>query len=118
MVLQGKHPIIVEYAKDLVPAQNVCLSNASFLRDVLEYHKVPTYLEHTIREIKDKTVVIASKDGKNVFADPTDPRGLSKEASASFPHLSAARARTSTASATVSPSATCVPLSGAHGTSA
>ena len=64
MVLQGKHPIIVEYAKDLVPAQNVCLSNASFLRDVLEYHKVPTYLEHTIREIKDKTVVIASKDGK------------------------------------------------------
>ena len=67
MVLQGKHPIIVEYAKDLVPAQNVCLSNASFLRDVLEYHKVPTYLEHTIREIKDKTVVIASKDGKNVF---------------------------------------------------
>lgn len=67
MVLQGKHPVIVEYAKDLVPAQNVCLSNASFLRDALEYHKVPTYLEHTIREIKDKTVVIASKDGKNVF---------------------------------------------------
>ena len=67
MVLQGKHPVIVEYAKDLVPAQNVCLSNASFLRDVLEYHKVPTYLEHTIKEIKDKTVVIASKDGKNVI---------------------------------------------------
>ena len=67
MVLQGKHPIIVEYAKDLVPAQNVCLSNASFLRDVLEYHKVPTYLEHTIKEIKDKTVVVASKDGKNVI---------------------------------------------------
>ena len=67
MVLQGKHPVIVEYAKDLVPAQNVCLSNASFLRDVLAYHNVPTYLEHTIREIKDKTVVVASKDGKNVF---------------------------------------------------
>ena len=67
MIKQGKHPIIVEFAKDLVPAQNVCLSNASFLRDALEYHKVPVYLEHTIREIKDKTVVIASKDGKNVF---------------------------------------------------
>ena len=67
MVLQGKHPMIVEFARDLVPAQNVCLSNASFLRDALEYHKVPVYLEHTIREIKDKTVVIASKDGKNVF---------------------------------------------------
>ena len=67
MIKQGKHPIIVEFAKDLVPAQNVCLSNASFLRDAIEYHKVPVYLEHTIREIKDKTVVIASKDGKNVF---------------------------------------------------
>ena len=67
MIKQGKHPIIVEFAKDLVPAQNVCLSNASFLRDAMEYHKVPVYLEHTIREIKDKTAVIASKDGKNVF---------------------------------------------------
>ena len=51
MIKQGKHPIIVEFAKDLVPAQNVCLSNASFLRDAMEYHKVPVYLEHTIREI-------------------------------------------------------------------
>ena len=67
MIKQGKHPIIVEFARDLVPAQNVCLSNASFLRDAMEYHKVPVYLEHTIREIKDKTAVIASKDGKNVF---------------------------------------------------
>ena len=67
MIKQGKHPIIVEFAKDLVPAQNVCLSNASFLRDAMEFHKVPVYLEHTIREIKDKTAVIASKDGKNVF---------------------------------------------------
>ena len=67
MIKQGKHPIIVEFAKDLVPAQNVCLSNASFLRDAMEYHKVPVYLEHTIREIKDKTAVVASKDGKNVF---------------------------------------------------
>ena len=67
MIKQGKHPIIVEFARDLVPAQNVCLSNASFLRDAMEYHKVPVYLEHTIREIKDKTAVVASKDGKNVF---------------------------------------------------
>ncbi len=66
MILQGKHPIIVEYAKDLVPAQNVCLSNASFLRDMMLYKKVPTYLESTITEIKDHTVVIRSKDGKTV----------------------------------------------------
>ena len=66
MILQGKHPVIVEYAKDLVPAQNVCLSNASFLRDMMLYKKVPTYLESTITEIKDHTVVIRSKDGKTV----------------------------------------------------
>lgn len=66
MILQGKHPIIVEYAKDLVPAQNVCLSNASFLRDMLEYKQVPTYLESTITNIGDKTITVKSKDGKTV----------------------------------------------------
>ena len=66
MILQGKHPIIVEYAKDLVPAQNVCLANASFLRDMMTYKKVPVYLESTITEIGDKTVTIKSKDGKTV----------------------------------------------------
>ena len=63
MVLQGKHPIIVEYAKDLVPAQNVCLANASYLRDAMEYHQVPVYLESSIAAINDKTVVIKGKDG-------------------------------------------------------
>ena len=48
MILQGKHPMIVEYAKDLVPAQNVCLANASFLRDMMEYKNVPVYLESTM----------------------------------------------------------------------
>ena len=66
MILQGKHPIIVEYARDLVPAQNVCLSNASFLRDMLAFKQVPTYLESTITNIGDKTVTIKSKDGKTV----------------------------------------------------
>ena len=66
MILQGKHPVIVEYAKDLVPAQNVCLSNASFLRDMMTYKKVPVFLESTITEIGEKTVTIKSKDGKTV----------------------------------------------------
>ena len=63
MILQGKHPLIVEYAKDLVPAQNVCLANASFLRDMMEYKNVPVYLESTITEIGDDYVVIKHKDG-------------------------------------------------------
>ena len=63
MILQGKHPMIVEYAKDLVPAQNVCLANASFLRDMMEYKNVPVYLESTITEIGDGYVIVRRKDG-------------------------------------------------------
>ena len=63
MVLQGKHPMIVEYAKDLVPAQNVCLANASFLRDMLAFKQVPVYLESTITEIGDGYVIVKHKDG-------------------------------------------------------
>ena len=58
MILQGKHPMIVEYAKDLVPAQNVCLANASFLRDMLAFKQTPIYLESTITEIGDGYVVV------------------------------------------------------------
>ena len=49
MILQGKHPMIVEYARDLVPAQNVCLANASFLRDMMEYTASTYNLNDTFR---------------------------------------------------------------------
>ncbi|NLC73174.1 MAG: FAD-dependent oxidoreductase [Ruminococcaceae bacterium] len=64
LVLQGKHPTIVEFAADLIAAQNVSLANTSFLRDALRYHKVPIYLETTITEIGDKKVTCKGKDGK------------------------------------------------------
>jgi 2-enoate reductase len=64
LILQGKHPIIVEYAPDLVAAQATCLANTSFLRDAMEYHKVPVYLESTITEIRDNGVTVKDKDGK------------------------------------------------------
>ena len=41
----------------------VPLPNASFLREALVFHKVPIYLESTISEIKDGSVVIKGKDG-------------------------------------------------------
>ena len=66
MIQQGKHPVIVEYAGDLVPAQNVCLANASFLRDAMDYHQVPVYLNSTIINIGDKTVTVKTKDGSTV----------------------------------------------------
>jgi 2-enoate reductase len=64
LILQGKHPIIVEYAPDLVAAQATCLANTSFLRDAMEYHKVPVYLESTITDIRDNGVTVKGEDGK------------------------------------------------------
>ena len=64
LVLQGKHPIIVEYANDLIAAQATCLANTSFLRDAMEYHKVPTYLHSTITAIRDGSVTVKGPDGK------------------------------------------------------
>ena len=64
LILQGKHPIIVDIACDLIAAQATCLANTSFLRDAMEYHKVPVYLESTITAIEDGYVMVKGKDGK------------------------------------------------------
>ncbi|MBQ7896565.1 MAG: 2-enoate reductase, partial [Oscillospiraceae bacterium] len=40
------------------------LANTSFLRDAMEYHKVPVYLESTITAIEDGYVMVKGKDGK------------------------------------------------------
>ena len=70
LVLQGKHPIIVEYANDLVAAQATCLANTSFLRDAMEYHKVPTYLESTVTEITDTGCTVKNvKTGETFFVE-------------------------------------------------
>ena len=63
LILQGKHPIIVEYANDLVNAQATCLANTSFLRDAMEYHKVPVYLHSTVTEIGDGYAMVKGPDG-------------------------------------------------------
>ena len=63
LVYQGKHPTVVEYAVDLIATPMVPLPNASFLREALVFHGVPIYLESTISEIKDGSVVIKGKDG-------------------------------------------------------
>ena len=70
LVLAGKHPIIVEYGNDLVAAQATCLANTSFLRDAMEYHKVPVYLHSTITEIGDGYCMIKTPDG--VFRQECD----------------------------------------------
>ena len=66
MVLQGKHPIIVEYANDLIATPGTCLANASFLREMLAFKKVPVYLNSTITEIGDGFVMVKQKDGTEI----------------------------------------------------
>ena len=66
----GKHPIIVEYANDLVAAQATCLANTSYLRDAMEYHKVPVYLHSTVTEITDKGCPVKNvQTGETFFVE-------------------------------------------------
>ena len=66
----GKHPIIVEYANDLIAAQATCLANTSFLRDALEFHQVPVYLHSTVTEITDKGCTVKNvQTGETFFVE-------------------------------------------------
>ena len=66
----GKHPIIVEYANDLVAAQATCLANTSYLRDAMEYHTVPVYLHSTVTEITDKGCTVKNvQTGETFFVE-------------------------------------------------
>ncbi|MFA7223077.1 MAG: FAD-dependent oxidoreductase, partial [Bacilli bacterium] len=66
LCLKGKKPTIVEMKDDLIAAHGVCLANSSYLRDYFKLHKTPVYLESKIKEIKNKSAVITTKDGKEV----------------------------------------------------
>ena len=68
--LKGKNPIIVEVRNDLMAVPGICLANTSYLRDYFNWKKVPVYLESSVAEIKDKTVVIKTQNGdEEVKAD-------------------------------------------------
>ena len=67
LVLQGKHPMIVEYANDLIVTPGTCLANASFLREMLAFKQVPVYLEHTITEVGDGYVMVQARAGGEPF---------------------------------------------------
>ena len=64
LYLDGKKPVIVEAKHDLIVADGVCLANSSYLRDFFNANKVPAYLETSVKEIKDGSVVIKDKNGK------------------------------------------------------
>ena len=64
--LQGKHPLIVEMKDDLVSQTGVCLANSSYLREYFAWKKVPVYLETKLAEVKEKSIIVVDKEGKEI----------------------------------------------------
>ncbi len=70
LALKGHHPVIVEMKDDLVSQKGVCLANSSYLREWFALHKVPVYLESTMLEVKDGSLVCRQKEGaENIGTD-------------------------------------------------
>ena len=71
LALEGKDVTIIEMKDDLIAQKGVCLANSSYLREWFALHKTPVYLEATLKEVRDASVVIAQKDGeeKEIPAD-------------------------------------------------
>lgn len=67
LFLKGKKPFIVEMKNDLIAVRGVCLANSSYLRDFFKTNSVPVFLEHTIKNIMKDGVVVADKNGKEMF---------------------------------------------------
>ena len=66
LALKGKNPIIVEMKDVLVSQKGVCLANSSYLREWFALNKTPVYLETTLKEVKDGSIVCTQKDGKEI----------------------------------------------------
>ncbi len=65
LALTGKKPVIVEMKSDLVAQTGVCLANSSYLREYFALHEIPVYLETTLKEVKDGSIVVTGKDGQD-----------------------------------------------------
>lgn len=64
---KGKKPIIVEMTDELIKAVGVCAANSECLRDYMRYYQVPLYMESTVKQINENSVVIETKDGEKVL---------------------------------------------------
>ena len=66
LALQGKQPVIIEMKNDLIAQTGVCLANSSYLREWFAWKKVPVYLETTLQEVKDDSIVCKDASGKEI----------------------------------------------------
>ena len=68
---KGRHPVIVEMNDDLIAVKNICLANTSYLRDCFKTNKVPVYLNASVKEIREGSVLILDEN-KNLVTLPAD----------------------------------------------
>ena len=64
LALKGKKPVIVEMKDDLISQPGVCLANSSYLREWFALHKVPVYLETSLKEVRDGNILVKDKESK------------------------------------------------------
>ncbi|MBQ0145514.1 MAG: FAD-dependent oxidoreductase [Lachnospiraceae bacterium] len=64
LCLAGKDVTIVEMKNDLVAQTGVCLANSSYLREYFALHKVPVYLNTTLKEVKDASIICKNAGGE------------------------------------------------------
>lgn len=64
LCLAGRDVTIVEMKNDLVAQTGVCLANSSYLREYFALHKVPVYLNTTLKEVKDGSIVCTNAGGE------------------------------------------------------
>ena len=63
LALQGKKPVIVEMKDDLIAQKGVCLAQQLLPEGMVRPHKIPVYLETTLKEVGEKAIVCRGKDG-------------------------------------------------------
>ena len=66
LALKGKKPIIVEMKDDLVSQKGVCLANSSYLREWFALHQVPVYLETSLKEVRDGSIICLDKEKREL----------------------------------------------------
>ena len=65
LALGGKAITIVEMKNDLIAQKGVCLANSSYLREWFALNKTSVYLGATVKEVKDSSIIIRTKEGED-----------------------------------------------------
>ena len=54
---------------DLIAQKGVCLANSSYLREWFALHNIPVYLETTLKEVKEDSIICNSKEYGEIKVD-------------------------------------------------